>query len=78
MERAGLPRLSPRRSSVEAKMHSTSCMVRKSSTVTAWPAVALLWSWRERWRDESREAGHTAPSSCHLLPEPEYHPPPQL
>uniref|UniRef100_A0A8W4FI90 Uncharacterized protein n=1 Tax=Sus scrofa TaxID=9823 RepID=A0A8W4FI90_PIG len=48
MERAGVPRLSPRRSSVEAKMQSTSCRVRKSSTVTAWPAVELLLSWGQR------------------------------
>nr|A0A7L8Y648.1 RecName: Full=Micropeptide inhibiting actin cytoskeleton [Homo sapiens]QOI14795.1 micropeptide inhibiting actin cytoskeleton [Homo sapiens] len=48
MERAGVPGFSPRRSSVEAKMQSTSCSVRKSSTVTAWPAVVLLLSWGQR------------------------------
>lgn len=45
MERAGEPRLSSRRSSVEAKMHRTSWKVRKSSTVTACPVVVSLCSW---------------------------------
>ena len=58
MERAGVPTLSPRRSSVEAKMQSTSCSVRKSSTVTAWPAVELLLSWGQR-REHTERAPHT-------------------
>uniref|UniRef100_A0A9L0IFK4 Uncharacterized protein n=1 Tax=Equus asinus TaxID=9793 RepID=A0A9L0IFK4_EQUAS len=66
MERAGVPRLSPRRSSVEAKMQSTSCRVRKSSTVTAWPAVVLLLSWGQRgdrWGN-TEHAPTWTPSLC--------------
>lgn len=46
MERAGEPRLSSRRSSVEAKTHRTSWKVRNSSTVTACPVVVSLCSWK--------------------------------
>lgn len=46
MDRAAEPRRPFRLSSVTAKMHTTSCMVRKTSTVVAIPRLMPGCSWK--------------------------------
>lgn len=46
MDRAADPRRPFLLSSVTAKMHTTSCMVRKTSTVVAIPRLMPGYSWR--------------------------------
>lgn len=48
MERAADPRRPFLLSSVTAKMHTTSCMVRKTSTVVAIPRLMPGCSWKSR------------------------------
>uniref|UniRef100_A0A8P4KF73 Uncharacterized protein n=1 Tax=Dicentrarchus labrax TaxID=13489 RepID=A0A8P4KF73_DICLA len=54
MDRAADPRRPFLLSSVTAKMHTTSCMVRKTSTVVAIPSVGGDL----RWDELSRGGGH--------------------